>query len=50
MRAAALEPVVGRAVELNEFAFAGRAQAALTMSGRATFAWRADAVGTEQAA
>ncbi|MGA8408575.1 MAG: hypothetical protein WB680_15475, partial [Candidatus Acidiferrales bacterium] len=30
-RAAALEPIVGRAVELNEFAFASRAQTALTM-------------------
>jgi len=48
--AAALEPVVGRAVELHEFAFAGRAQAALAMSGRAAFAWGAHAVGSEQAA
>jgi len=39
---------VGRAVELNELAFSGRSQAALTMSGRPTFARRADAAGAEQ--
>jgi len=49
-RAAALEPVVRRAVQLYEFTFASRAKAALTMSGRAAFARRADAVGSEQAA
>ena len=49
-RAAAFEPVVGGAVELDQFAFAGRAQTALAMSGRPALAWRADAVGAEQAA
>src|SRR5579863_4813422 len=49
-RTAALEPIVGRAVELDELAFASRAQAALTMSGRSTLAWRTDAVGAEEAA
>ena len=48
--AAACEPVVGRAVELDEFAFASRAQTTLAMSGRSAFAWRAQAVGAEQAA
>jgi len=38
-RTAALEPIVGRAVDLDELAFASRAQAALTMSGRSTLAW-----------
>ena len=41
---------MGRAVELDQFALAGRAQTALAMSGRAAFAWRADAVGAEQPA
>ena len=36
--AAAFEPVVRGAIELNKFAFARRAQAALAMSGRAAFA------------
>src|SRR6185437_9118239 len=49
-RAAAFEPVVRRAVQLHEFTFAGRAQAALAMRGRAAFARRADAVGAEQTA
>src|SRR5713226_1582818 len=49
-RAAAFEPVVGAAVELDEFALARRAQAALTMSGSAAFARRADAFLTQQAA
>src|SRR5579862_2531593 len=48
--AAAFEPVVGRAIELDEFTFASRTQTALTMSGRTAFAWWADAVGAEQAA
>ena len=42
-RAAAFEPVVRRAVELHQFAFASRAQTALAMSGSAAFARRADA-------
>ncbi len=49
-RAAAFEPVVWGAVELHELAFASRGQTALAMSGRTALAWRADAVGTEQAA
>ena len=48
--AATFEPVVGRAVELNEFAFASRAQTALAMSGRSAFAWRAEALAAEQPA
>jgi hypothetical protein len=39
-RAAAFEPVVGRAIELDQFAFAGGSQAALAMSGSAAFAGR----------
>ena len=39
-RAAAFQPVVGRAVELHQFAFAGGAQAALAMSGSAAFPGR----------
>ena len=35
MRAAAFEPVVGGAIELDEFAFASRAQAALVKCGQA---------------
>jgi hypothetical protein len=46
-RAAAFEPVVRGAVELHELALASRTQTALTMSGRAALARRADAVGTE---
>lgn len=38
--AAALEPVVGRAVELHQFAFPSRAQAALAMSRSAALAGR----------
>jgi len=49
-RAAAFEPVVRGAVELNEFAFARRAEAALTMSGRAALARRAVAGGAQDAA
>src|ERR1700733_1979402 len=40
LRAAALEPVVGRAVELNEFALARRAQTPLAMSGGTAFSRR----------
>jgi len=47
-RAAPFQPVVGGAVELHQLAFAGRAQTALAMSGRAAFAGRADAAGAEQ--
>ncbi len=42
-RATAFQPVVGRAVELYQFAFAGGSQTALAMSGSAAFAGRADA-------
>ena len=41
---------MGRAVELHQFALAGRAQTALTMSGRAAFAGRAAPGGTQDAA
>ena len=41
-RAAAFEPVMGRAIELHQFAFAGGAQTALAMSGSAAFAGRAE--------
>lgn len=41
--AAAFEPVVRRAVELDQFAFASRAQATLAMSGSAAFARGAQA-------
>ena len=47
-RAAAFQPVVRRAVELHEFAFASDAQTALPMSGSATLARRADAGRTQQ--
>ena len=40
-RAAAFEPVVGRAIELHQFAFAGGAQTALAMSGSTAFTGRA---------
>ena len=40
--AAAFEPVVGAAIELDHFALASRTQAALAMSGRAAFARRAE--------
>ncbi len=49
-RAAAFEPVVRRAVELHQFAFASDAQTALAMSGRATFAGRAETLAAQQAA
>lgn len=49
VRAAAFQPVVRRAVELHEFSFAGRAQAALAMSGRSAFAGRAEAGGAQDA-
>ena len=39
-RAAALQPVVGRAIELDQFAFAGGSQTAQAMSGRAAFSGR----------
>ena len=41
-RAAAFEPVVGRAVELHQFAFAGGTQTALAMRRSAAFAGRAE--------
>jgi len=40
--ATTLEPIVGRAIELHQFAFAGGAQTALTMGGSAALAGRAD--------
>jgi hypothetical protein len=40
-RTAALEPVVGRTVELHQFAFAGGTQTALAMRGSAAFSRRA---------
>ncbi len=42
-RAAAFEPIVGRAIELHQFAFASGSQTALTMGGSAAFTRRADA-------
>jgi len=39
-RAAAFEPIVGRAVELHQFAFASRSQTALAMSGSTAFSRR----------
>jgi len=48
--ATALEPVVGRAIELDQFAFAGRAETALTMSGWAALARGAETFTAEQAA
>ena len=48
--AAAFEPVVRRAVELDQFALTRRAQTALAMSGRSALARRTDAVDTEQPA
>ena len=47
-RAAALQPVVRRAVELHDFPFASDAQTALPMSGSAALAWRAEAGLTQQ--
>ncbi len=49
-RAAAFEPVVGRAVELHQFAFAGGAQPALAMRGSTAFAGRTDAGLTQNTA
>lgn len=49
-RAAALEPVVGRAVELNQFSEVRRTEATLAMSGRAAFSGRADPGGPQEAA
>jgi len=46
--AATFEPVVRGAVQLDEFAFPGRAQTALAMSGRSALAWRTEAFATEQ--
>src|SRR5271169_278967 len=40
-RAAAFEPIVGRAIQLHQFALASRSQTALAMSGSAAFAGRA---------
>src|SRR5271165_7167498 len=42
-RAAALEPIVGRAIQLHQFALASGSQTALAMSGSAAFSGRADA-------
>jgi len=42
-RAATFEPIVGRAIELHQFTFAGGSQTALTMGGSAAFTRRADA-------
>ncbi len=42
-RAAAFEPIVGRAIQLHQFTFAGGSQTALTMGGSAAFTRRADA-------
>ena len=50
MGAAAFEPIMRRTVELHQFPFAGRAQAALAVSGGATFAGRSQAGLTQQAA
>ena len=46
--AATFEPVVRRAVELDQFALTSRAQTALAMSGRSALAWRAETFATEQ--
>ena len=48
--AAAFEPVVGGAVELDEFAFASRAEAALAVSRRAAFSGGAEAFAAQQTA
>lgn len=48
--AATFQPVVGRAVELDQFAFARGAQTTLAMGGRSALAWRAQAFPTEQSA
>jgi hypothetical protein len=48
--AAALEPIVGGAIELDQFAFAGGSQTALTMRGSATLSGRADAGLTQETA
>src|SRR5271155_1805613 len=50
LRAAALQPVVRRAVELHQFALAADTQTALAMSGRAAFARRAHPGPAEQTA
>src|ERR1039457_3955521 len=42
-RAAAFEPIVGRAIQLHQFALASGSQTALAMSGSAAFAGRAQA-------
>jgi hypothetical protein len=48
--AATLEPVVGAAVELDEFSFTRRAQTALAMGGSAAFTGRAEAFLAKKAA
>ena len=50
MGAAAFEPIVRRAVELDQFAFASRAEAALAVSRRAAFAGRAETFAAKQTA
>ena len=49
-RAAAFEPVVRRAIELHQFAFAGGTQTALAMSGRAAFAGRTETGPAQESA
>ena len=49
-RATAFEPVMGTAVKQDDFPLASRAQAALAMSGRASFAGRAETGGAQQSA
>ncbi len=49
-RAATLQPVMRGAIELHQFSFAGRAQTALAMSGRAALARRADSGRPQQTA
>ncbi len=49
-RTTAFEPVVGRAVELHQFAFAWGTQTALAMSGRAAFARRPQTGLTQETA
>ena len=49
-RAAAFEPIVGRAIELHQFAFAGGSQTALTMGGSAALPGRPQTGLTQETA
>src|SRR5712692_2027503 len=49
-RTAAFQPIVRAAIELDEFPLTSDRQTALTMSGSAAFAWRAETILAQQTA